>query len=295
MKNSSQNNSEYTRNEKFIDIENVIFSKNPRLLKILPKFAINYLKRILHEDDLNNCINNNKNFNGLDFVEAILKHFKLYIKVYGIENLKNENKILVAANHPLGGIDGMALMYVVASIKPDIVFPVNDFLMNLPNLKSLFIPINKHGLNSKDSIKELNSIFESDKCILFFPAGLASRKINGSIVDLEWKKTFVQKAKQYERIIIPAFISGRNSNFFYNLANFRKLIGIKANIEMLYLVDEMYKQRNKTINIIFGEPINCAPLNKASALFYAKEIKEIVYTLATNTDESSNFKSFDLT
>ncbi|HPJ61365.1 MAG: 1-acyl-sn-glycerol-3-phosphate acyltransferase [Lentimicrobium sp.] len=245
----------------FIDLERVIAGKNPRLLKLLPKFIVRYLKRVIHQDELNKSLNDHKDKVGLPFLEAILRDFGANIVIRGEQHLLKSDRIVVASNHPLGGLDGMALMYAVGKVRPDIVAPVNDFLMHLPNLKPLFIPVNKHGSNA-ENISVYDDTFASGRTILYFPAGLCSRKIKGEIIDLEWKKTFLSKAKKFNRDILPVHISGRNSDFFYNLANLRKFLGLKANIEMLYLVDEMYKQKDKDIVITFGEPVPIAVFDK---------------------------------
>lgn len=245
----------------FIDLERVIAGKNPGLLKILPGFIIRYLKRVIHQDELNRSLNDHKDKVGQPFLEAILRDFGANIVIRGEQNLMKSERIVVASNHPLGGLDGMALMYATGKFSPDIVAPVNDFLMHLPNLKPLFIPINKHGSNA-ENIAVYDDAFASDRTILYFPAGLCSRKIKGEIIDLEWKKTFLSKAKKFNRDILPVHISGRNSDFFYNLANLRKFLGLKANIEMLYLVDEMYRQKDKDIVITFGEPVPIAFFDK---------------------------------
>ena len=174
----------------------------------------------------------------------------------------------------------MALIQVVGRIRQDLVFPVNDILMNVPGLQPLFIPINKHGKNT-ENVRIIDETFASDKVILYFPAGLVSRKQKGGVIrDLEWKKTFITKAKRYHRDVIPVYISGRNSNFFYNLANWRKRLGIKANLEMLYLVDEMVKQKDKPIRITFGEPIPYINFDKSrSDSQWAEWVKERVYEL----------------
>ncbi len=268
---------------KFIEIEKVIAKKNPRLLKLLPGFVIRYIKRILHQDEINDFIGRNGHLYGLDFVERIVIEYIKQLNVSGIDNIASDKRILIASNHPLGGLDGVALMHVAGKIRRDILFPVNDILMNLENIRCLFIPINKHGSNSQN-LKIINDTFASDASILYFPAGLCSRKQkHGIIEDLEWKKTFISYARKYQRDVIPAFIDGRNSNFFYNLARFRKMLGVKQNIEMFYLVDEVYKQKNKIINITFGKPIPCETFDKRHTdQQWAQKIKEHVYQLKSN-------------
>lgn len=268
--------------KKFIDIENVIASKNQNLLKWLPRFVTRYLKRIIHQDMLNDFLYRNRDLQGLDFVKVILDEFGVEVTWEGEENVTTDERLIIAANHPLGGLDGIALMYAAGQIRKDILFPVNDILMNLPNLKELFIPINKHGSNMENA-RIIDRTFESNVMILYFPAGLVSRRQGKEIKDLEWKKTFIRKARSYKRNIIPTFISGRNSNWFYGLANFRKFFRIGANLEMLYLVDEMVKQKGKKIHIKFGESIDYKTFDRSKKdPDWAEKVKEKAYQLAEN-------------
>jgi putative hemolysin len=277
--------------ENFIDIERVIAGKNPKLLRILPRFLINYLKRVIHQKELNEAIFTNRYKFGLDFLNAVFDQFGAKISAEGQENILQQGRYLVASNHPLGGLDGIALMCVVGKIRNDIVFPVNDILMNLPNIGELFIPVNKHGSNA-NNILLFEETFASDKTLLYFPAGLCSRKQSGEISDLEWKKSFISKARKHKRDIIPTHIDGRNSNFFYKLANVRKYLGIKANIEMLYLVDEMYKQKNKHIRIVFSKPIPYQVFDKRfTDAVWAEHIKKFVYSLEQDPKGTFPFAS----
>lgn len=270
----------------FIDLEKVLGGKSPRLLKMMPRPLISYLKRVIHQQELNSDIWDNRNFFGADFATNILASFGAIITSTGISNLPREGRQLLVSNHPLGGLDGMALMSEVGKVRRDILFPVNDLLLHLPNLRELFIPVNKHGSNA-ENIRLFNEAFASENLILYFPAGLVSRKIKGIIKDLEWKKTFLTKAQKFQRDIIPAHISGRNTNFFYNLANWRKRLNIKANIEMLYLVDEMYKQKDQTVNITFGQPVPIGFFDKQhTAAEWAQLLREYVYVLDGGATEN---------
>jgi putative hemolysin len=266
--------------EKLIDIERVFEDKNPRLNKFLPGFIFRYLKMVIHQDELNDALERHKDKVGLDFIDEILDDFGAKIIVEGIENVPEKGRYIIASNHPLGGIDGMALMQVAGKIRKDILFPVNDLLMYLPNLKPLFIPLNKHGRNA-ENLRLFDEAFASDSVILYFPAGLCSRKVKGEIIDLEWKKTFISKAKKFKRDILPVYIQGRNTNFFYNLANLRQKLGVKANIEMLYLVNEMFKQKDKEILIRFGKPIPYQHFDHSKKdSEWASFMKEHVYSLS---------------
>jgi len=284
MENQKSTNRDIEISKNFIDLEKIFNDKNPKMAKLLPGFFISYLKRVIHQDELNAAIYRNRNKFGVDFLYAILADFGVIVKSIGIENLPESGRYIIASNHPLGGLDGMALMQEVSKRRKDFLFPVNDLLMNLPNLKELFIPVNKHGSNA-DNIKLFNQTFESEALLLYFPAGLVSRKQKGIILDLEWKKTFLTKAIQFKRDIIPVHIDGRNSDFFYTFANLRKNLRLKANIEMLYLVDEMYKQKDKTVTITFGKPIPYQTFDKQhSHTAWAAIIKQHVYALGRGED-----------
>lgn len=244
-----------------INLDEIIKDKSPSLNKFLPGFLKSYLKKIVHQDELNHYISNYGHLLGTDFIGSVLKDMNVTLEVFGIENIPKTDRCIVAANHPLGGLDGVALMLVISDVRNDILFPVNDILMNVKNLAPLFIPINKHGSNA-ENIKIINDTFASDKLVCYFPFGLVSRKRKGEIKDLHWKTTFITKAKRFKRDIIPTHISGRNSNWFYNLSNFRKKFGIKANLEMLYLVDESVKQKGETIKFTFGKAIPYSTFDK---------------------------------
>lgn len=280
------------RNEEpklLVNIESLISDKNPRLLKIIPRVVINYLKGVIHEDELNGAIHRNRDLPAIPFIDAILGEFGAKVITRGIENVPVEGRFLVASNHPLGGMDGMALMKAVGHVRSDFIFPVNDLLMHIPNLEPHFIPINKHGSNA-GNIRIMDETFASGKTILYFPAGLCSRMTRGKIIDLEWKKTFVNKARKFQRDIIPTYIDGRNSSFFYRLANLRKILGIKANIEMLYLVNEMYKQRGRTLTITFGKQIPYTTFDKRHTdKEWAACIKAHVYSLKDGKDNFNDF------
>lgn len=264
---------------KFIDVEDLIRSKNPKLLKWLPKFIIRYLKRILHQEEVNAFIDKNKDKDAYAFCDAVIEEFNIKIIVEHIERIPNNGKIVLAMNHPLGGMDAMILVTALKEKRKDIKFIVNDLLMNLHNLKDIFVGVDKFGSN-KDLIEKIDSLFKSDNAIAIFPAGMVSRKFKGKIQDFEWRKTFVTYAKKNEQDIVPIYIDGKLSKFFYRLYSIRKFFGIKANIEMLYLANEMFKQRNKTLKFIIGEPIRNAELTKVkNDNAFANEIREKVYQL----------------
>lgn len=239
--------------KKLIDVEKIIREKKPGLLKF--GFLVRYLKRILHEDDINEFIDDNKDADPIEFCLAVMKRFNISVKHVGLENIPKEGGTVLAMNHPWGGMDAMALVTVVHERRPDIKFIVNDLLMNLENLAPIFVGVNKLGPNAKASLNQVDKAFAGDDLLCIFPSGLVSRKIKGEIIDMPWKRSFITRSRRHDKVIIPTYIDGKLSNFFYNLSNIRKKLGIKVNIEMLYLANEMFKQDNSSITIKFGEPI----------------------------------------
>ncbi len=265
--------------EKFIDVKRIIASKNPKALKWMPGFLIRYLKRILHQEEINDFIARHKDKRNIEFCEAVIDEFNIDVVVKNLEHIPETGKVVLVMNHPLGGMDATILVAALKSRRTDLKFIVNDILMNLDNLKDLFVGVNKVGKNQLSLRDQITTLFESDRAICIFPAGLVSRRTKGQIKDLVWKKTFVTYAKRHGQTIIPIYIDGRLSNFFYRLSNFRKFVGIKANIEMLYLSSELFKQKNKKLKFIIGKPISLEAFEGKNDAAIAQEIKEIVYKL----------------
>lgn len=270
-------------NNLVIDVEKVIAGKSPKLLKALPRFIIRYIKRIIHQNEINEFLALQGHRRGVDFAAAVLNFMQVNYKVEGLENLNNDMRYLFASNHPLGGLDGIVLIHLLGNKYPEVKFPVNDLLMNLTPLHGIFIPVNKHGAQSSQNAQILEQAYSSKGQILYFPAGLCSRKQKGRIEDLEWKKSFIVKAVKHQRDIVPIYFSGKNSSFFYNLSKIRGFFGIKANIEMLYLVDEMFKQKGKDITVKIGKPMPYSTFdNSKTPQSWAKWVKEQVYSMASN-------------
>ena len=263
-----------------IDVERVLYSKNPALKKAMPGFVIRYLKRIVHQDELNEFLRLSGHLKNAEFIKAGLEFFNIRYNVSGSENIPDSGRYIFVSNHPLGGLDGLVFIYELSKYFSDLKFPVNDILMNITNLSGIFLPVNKHGAQGREAARMIEEAYASESQILYYPAGLCSRKKKGIIRDLQWHKSFISKSIQYKRDIVPAFFSGRNSNFFYNLSNFRNFLGIKANIEMLYLVDELFKQKGKEIDLIFGKAIPWQTFdNSRTTPEWAEWVKEKSYDL----------------
>ena len=244
-----------------------------------------WLNKSLHVDEINYYLYTYRDKFGPDFTEAILTEaLSVKIEVVNPQNIPQGVNPLLVGNHPLGGVDGMALINEIGKVRRDILFPVNDFLLYLPGLRSNFVPINKVGRNSSN-LNALEEAFATNNALLYFPAGLCSRKQKGEIKDLEWKKTFIKKAVQYHRDITPVYVDAKNTNRFYRIANWRKKLGIKFNIEMALLPDEMFRQRGKTIRLVFGKPISYTMFDsRYTDKQWAAMVREHVYRLDKNPD-----------
>ncbi len=264
-----------------IDVDRILQTKAPDKYKYIPRFLISYLKRIIHQDEINPFLEESKDKVGVDFLEATLQFLDNKIIVKGEENLPEGGRYTFVSNHPLGGQDGVSIGYILGRhYNGKVKYLVNDLLMNLHNLAPLFIPVNKTGAQGRHFPAMVEAGFNSNNHLIMFPAGLCSRRKNGIIKDLEWKKSFIIESVKSQRDIVPIYFEGRNSDFFYNLANWSKKLGIKFNIAMLYLADEMFKNRHKTFTITIGKPIPWQTFDKSkSPKEWAQYVKDIVYKL----------------
>lgn len=266
--------------KKTIDLKRLIASKNKKLLRWMPGFLLRYLERVIHQDEINALLEKAGDIKDAEFSDAAMEEFNITISSSGLENIPKTGPLIIVLNHPLGGMDALALISLLKNHRPDLRFIVNDILMNLENLSGLFVGINKHGINKKNVREDIEKAFKSEHAICIFPAGLVSRKINGLVQDLEWKRTFVTYARSLDRTVIPIKIDGQLSPFFYRLSRVRRFFRIKANIEMLYLADELFKQRNKTLTFTVGQAINMNQFDTSlTDKEVASEIRKIVHEL----------------
>lgn len=269
-----------------IDIDKIIRSKMGDKARFVPGFLVNYLKRIVHQDWVNRFLVQAKDLKGSEWLWACLDYQRVKLEVRGEENLPkaDDGKLYTfVSNHPLGGIDGVAVGAVIGKHYDDkFKYLVNDLLMQMPGLAPLCVGINKTGKNGRNFPAVVKATFDANQHIVMFPAGICSREQNGVIKDLPWKKTFISKSIETGRDIVPIHFEGQNSKFFYRLANWSKRLGLKFNIAMLYLADEMYKNNNKTFTITIGKPIPVSTFDKSkNHVEWAEWVKEEVYKLPT--------------
>ena len=270
--------------EKTIDVEKVLEGKMGSKAKLVPGFVVRWLRKIIHEYQVNAFLWDSRNLSGTEWLTECVKYLDMTLKIEGRENLpdKNDGKLYTfVSNHPLGGEDGVALGSIIGRhYDGRFRYLVNDLLLNLPGLRPVSIGINKTGKQSRDFPRMVAAGCRSDNHMLMFPAGLNSRKINGKIHDLPWKKTFISKSVEYHRDVVPIFFSGRNSERFYRIANWQHKLHLKVNIAMLFLVDEMYRNVGKTFTVKIGKPIPWQTFDKSrKPAEWAKWVEDKVYEL----------------
>ncbi len=268
-----------------IDVDQILKDKAGKKAKFIPWFVKRWLKKTLHQDEVNRfLLGRAAGKYGVDFLDECVDYLEMDMEVEGLEELPtNEGGrfFTIVSNHPLGGADGVALGKLIChKYDSKMKYLVNDVLMNLKGLAPLCVPINKTGSQSRDFPKMVEGAFQGDNNVLMFPAGLCSRKTNGQIRDLAWKKTFVSKSVETHRDVVPIHFSGKNSDFFYRVANLCKRLGIKFNIAMLFLVDEMYKNVHKTFKVTIGKPIPWQTFDKSKTpAQWAQYVQDKVYEL----------------
>lgn len=270
--------------EKTIDVGEILRSKMGAKARFVPSPLVSWLKRIAHQDEVNKFLWDNRELVGTPWLEECVRYLDMTLEVEGEENLppKDDGKLYTfVSNHPLGGIDGVALGSIIGRKYDDkFRYLVNDLLMNLPGLAPLCIPINKTGNQSRNFPAMVEAGFKSDNHMLMFPAGLCSRRKRGVVRDFTWKKTFISKSVEYHRDVVPIHFGGQNSDFFYRLANFSDSYLKKVNVAMLFLVDEMYKNVHKKFWVKFGKPIPWQTFDKSkSPMEWAKFVYDRVYEL----------------
>lgn len=264
-----------------VDISATLNSRASKYAKFIPGFMVKWLEHTICQDELNGILERTSGKRGAEFCHAVLDDLDIKYDVIGGDNLPDNRRVVIVSNHPLGALDGIALIdWVNKAYGPGVKFIVNDLLMAVKPLDNVFLPINKHGKQSRTSSSNIEEVFAGDDPIIIFPAGLVSRKRDEGIRDLKWQKMFINKAVQYHRDIIPVYFDGKNSPFFYNFAKLRTRVGLKFNIEMIYLPREIFRSRHARFTIVAGKPIPYTRFKGGrNAAIEAKAMKRIVYDL----------------
>lgn len=274
-----------------IDIASVLASKAPRLARWMPRPAVEWLRRTVRERELNHILADYWSLPPQQFIRACFREWRVGYSIEGLDALDPAGRYLFVANHPFGGMDGMMLADKLIDRFGDVRVVVNDLLMHVEPLRPLWVPVNKHGAQSAAYARRMEEAFFGELPVLTFPAGLCSRRIGGRVTDTEWKPSFLKKAYASQRAIVPVFVEGRLSDFFYRVDRLRKALGVKFNIEMLWLPDEMFSQQGRHFRIFVGEPIPTADLQACGSLREQVEyVRRKTYFLEKKCSEGSELR-----
>ena len=283
----------FNKNIKYIDIAKIIDESNSEILNKLPGFIIKWIAKIIKQDELNHILSKYSDYTGVEFLPKIIEEFNLKLEVEGKENLPENGRCFFAANHPFGVIDGLILTLTIAEKYGTLKAIANDAFLFVPQLSPLIAAVNVFGRSSKEYIKALDDTFNMEVPITHFPAGIVSRRYDGKVQDLAWKKSFISKAYSSKRDIVPFYFYGRNSHLFYMLYLIRKWFGININIELLLLPREMFKKRNKTIKVKIGKPLSYQIFDKSSSDFeWAQKVRSHVYDLGMNKSKKNQKNNY---
>lgn len=271
---------------KRIDIELVIKNKAPQLHKKLPKFVIRFMKWLVCQKQLNEILENCEMYEGPDFAIAMSRYMNVTYTVHGLDKIDVNGHYLMVSNHPLGAYDGISYIAVLGKKFPGLKIVVNDILMNIDQLRCMFLPVNTVGRQKRSDMEAIERAYRDENVqMMSFPAGFCSRFMNGKIQDIPWKKSVITKAIDSKRDIIPMYFKGRNSLVFYALEWFRRIIGVKFNIGLILLPWQMARYaRGKHYTIIVGDPIPYQTFDKSRThAEWAQWLREKCYDLKKNS------------
>lgn len=275
------------RTDYLLDLNKVL---GPKLSKKLPGFVKRFIARRLHVKEINDCVMHAEHYAGVGFFDEALKYVGITYRVRGEENIDLSKKYIYVCNHPLGGPEALIIGSIFRKIYGDgFTVPSNQILYNLKPLQEFFVPVSVGGKQGRDIAEKVASMFESGKQVLVFPAGLCARTFKGVVTEMPWKKMFVAQARKYQRDVVPVHISGHNSKWYFFLSWLSRTLKLKFNIGMIFLVDELFKQRGNEFVITFGKPIEYDRFDKTKTdLQWADEVKNIVKNLASDNGCSPN-------
>lgn len=270
----------------YINIAKIIRESDSKVLRKLPGFAVNILKKIIHEKELNRILEEYKDTEGFSFLESMLGEFNLKLDISGKENLPETSRCIFAANHPYGVVDGLIITHTVSGKYGSLKAIGNDAFMFIPPLRPFIFAVNVYGTNTKERIAALDELYASQSAITHFPAGKVSRKYSGQVQDGSWQKSFISKAVNHKRDIVPIHFFGTNSRLFYFVYGFRKLLGIKLTLELILLPHELFNKKGKTIKVVIGKPISHEMLDKRfTHQEWADRIRAHTYSLGTESEK----------
>ena len=275
------------RTDYLLDLNEIL---GPKMSAKLPGFVKRFFARRLHIKQINDCIMKAEHYAGAGFFDEALDYVGITYKVRGEENIDLSKKYLFACNHPLGGPEALIIGSIFRKIYGDgFMVPSNQILYNMKPLQEFFVPVSVGGRQGREIAERIAGMFESDRQVLVFPAGLCAKSIKGVVTEMPWKKMFISQARKYQRDVVPVHISGHNSKWYFFLSWLSRTLKLKFNLGMIFLVDELFKQKGNEFVITFGKPIEYDRFDKTKTdLQWADEVKNIVKNLASDNGCSPN-------
>ncbi len=264
----------------YIDVHKRIKESNSKFLKGLPGFVVSLIKIIIRQDEINRILTAYADYKGVDFLSKIVSELNIKVVIDGQENLPDNGRCFFVANHPFGFADGLILTNIVSQKYGDFRAIGNELFLLIPQVRPIVAAVNVFGTNPRKYLLELEKVFASNLPITHFPAGLVSRMKGCRVEDRDWQKSFVTKAVEHQRDIVPIFFHGRNSRLFYLIYIGRKMLRINATLELALLPREIFNKKNRTIRVKIGKPISHHTFNSTKTHFeWAQYVKQKVYSL----------------
>jgi len=265
-----------------IDVDAMLkgfFQESTEVDKPLIKTAASLLKKLVHQDEINHFIETNKHLEGLEFNDAVLEHFQFTFRVSNKDRLRipDQGRVIIVANHPIGSLDGLALLKMVSEIRTDVKIVATTMLSHIDPLSKLFISVDNLSRKAchRDSLRQIVDALESEQAVIMFPTGEVSRIRPNGVRDGKWKTGFLNLARKSNAPIVPVHIDAKNSALFYSLSSIYKPLGT------MMLVNEMFNKRDGEISFRIGKPIPWESIDnlKLPKRTIAKRMRKQVYLL----------------
>lgn len=267
-----------------VNIQREISLKFPSLLKlpfIIKKPIFEIIKRIIHENEINNFLQSKEKLSPFDFIDAVLEYFNFSYKVSSnqIENIPPSGRVIIIANHPLGALDALSLIHLIQKVRSDVRVVANDVLAQIDQLKPILLSIDAFGLKtSKETIEQIYTSLDSEQAVIIFPAGEVSRARPAGVKDTKWHKGFLKFALKKNTPILPIHIKAKNSTLFYTLSTLNKKLSATL------LPHEMFNKKNKNLEFNIGEiiPFKSFKENNFDLGTKVKLFKKHLYNISKN-------------
>ncbi|MBR9828144.1 MAG: GNAT family N-acetyltransferase, partial [Oceanospirillales bacterium] len=267
-----------------IDVEQVLVNKYPAFVRKpapVRRSTLFCLRRLVREQEINRFLEIHQHASGFEFIDQVLDYFNFSYTLSHKErmNIPSSGRVMIVANHPLGALDGLALLKLIGEVRRDVRIIANDVLMHFDALQNLFLPVDNLGKNTrKDNIARIAAALQNDEAVIVFPAGEVSRAGLTGIKDGKWNSGFIHFARKANAPILPVYLGGKNSPLFYGLSYINK------SMSTLMLAREMFNKHSVTLPVRIGEPIAFGQLDAlpVSNRDKAKLLKKHLYRIARN-------------